>query len=75
MLTDRQIGMTTVAFQNFAKAPKHGKGKGKYRPRTGFEGPEGEQKYSFTLSLTSALDEVGRQRHAPAAFIPSTHCT
>jgi hypothetical protein len=30
--------------------------KGKVHPRTGHEGPEGEQRYSPTLSLTSALD-------------------
>jgi hypothetical protein len=47
-------------------------------PRTGHEGPEGEQRYSSTLSLTSALDGVGGERHAPAAFPPrerpGTHC-
>ena len=32
---------------------------GKRHPRTGHEGPEGEQMYSFTLSLTSALDRGG----------------
>ena len=32
------------------------KGKGKVCPRRGREGPEWEQKYSYTLSLTSALD-------------------
>jgi hypothetical protein len=32
------------------------KAKGKGHPITGHEGPEGEQKYSSTLSLTSALD-------------------
>jgi hypothetical protein len=32
--------------------------KGKGHPRTGHEGPEGEQSYSSTLSLTSALDVV-----------------
>jgi len=42
----------------------------KVYPRTGHEGPEGEQMYSSTLSLTSALDGVGGQRHAPAS-IPS----
>ena len=31
-------------------------GKGKVHPRTGHEGPKGEQRYSSTLSLTSALD-------------------
>ena len=53
-------------------------GKGKVRPRTGLEGPEGER-YSSTLSLTSALYGVGGQRHALAALPPgkkpSTHCT
>jgi len=37
------------------------KGKGKAHPRTGHEGPYGEQRYSSILSLTSALDEVGGQ--------------
>jgi hypothetical protein len=36
-----------------------GKGKGKVYPRTGHEGPEGEWRYSSTLSLTSALDGGG----------------
>jgi hypothetical protein len=39
-------------------------------PRTGYEGPEGEQRYSFTLSLTSALDGVDCQCHAPVALLP-----
>jgi hypothetical protein len=56
-----------------------GKGKGKVHPRTGHEGPNGEQRYSSTLSLNSALDgEVGGQRHAPAALPPrkrpGTYC-
>ena len=50
------------------------KGKGKVHLRTGHEGPEGEQRYGCTLSLTS----VGGQRHAPAALPPAkrpgTHC-
>jgi hypothetical protein len=32
---------------------------GKVRPRTAHEGPEGKQRYSPTLSLTSALDGIG----------------
>ena len=36
-----------------------GQGKGKVHPRTGHEGPEGEQRYSYTPSLTSALDGGG----------------
>ena len=36
------------------------------RPRR----PRGEQRYSSTLSLTSALDGVGGQRHDPATLLP-----
>ena len=50
----------------------------KVRPITGHEVPKGEQRYSFTLSLTSALDGVVGQRHAPAALPPENragrHC-
>ena len=49
----------------------HCKGKGKVHPTTGHEGPEGEKKYYSTLSLTSALDVVGDQRHAPTALPPA----
>ena len=41
--------------------------KGKVHPRTGHEDLEGS---SYALSLTSALDGVGGQRHAPAALHP-----
>ena len=41
------------------------KGKGTVHLKTGHEGPEWEYGYSYTLSLTSALDGVGGQRHAP----------
>jgi len=36
--------------------------------RTGHEGPKGEWRYSSSPSLTSALDGVGGQRHAQAAY-------
>jgi hypothetical protein len=36
-----------------------GKGKGKVQHRTDREGPEGEQMYNSTFSLTSWLDEGG----------------
>jgi len=42
----------------------------KFHPRTDHEGPEVEFGYSSTLSLTSALDGVGGQRHALAALSP-----
>jgi len=50
---------------------KHkGKGKGKVHPRTGHEGPEGEERYSSTLSLTSALDEGGSSMPHHSCFTP-----
>jgi len=42
----------------------------KVHPTTGHQDPEVEKRYTSTLSLTSALDEVGGQRHAPAALPP-----
>jgi hypothetical protein len=45
-------------------------GKSKIHPITNHEGPEVEYRYRSTLSLTSALDWVGGQRHAPAALPP-----
>jgi hypothetical protein len=43
--------------------------KGKVHPGTGHEDPEGE-KYSYTLSLTSALDGGGWSTPSPGRFIP-----
>ena len=39
----------------------------KFHFRTGHEGPEGDQKYTSTRSLTSALDGVGGLRQALVA--------
>jgi len=50
-------GCSNVLF--FIAADLFGKGKGKVHPTTGQEGPEGEKRYSSTLSLTSALDGGG----------------
>ena len=47
-----------------------GKGKGKGHPRTGQEGPEGEQMYSSTLPSTSALDWGGWSTPRPGRFTP-----
>jgi hypothetical protein len=44
--------------------------KGKVHPRTNHEGPEGKWRYSSTLSLTSTLDGMRGQCHAPAALPP-----
>jgi hypothetical protein len=48
------------------------KGKGKVHPRTGHEGPDGKQRYSSTLSLSSALDGGWWLLHAPALFSQET---
>jgi hypothetical protein len=45
-------------------------GKGKGRPRTGHEGPEGKQRYSSILSLTSALNGCGWSTPRPGHFTP-----
>jgi len=60
--------VTTVACSQIRSG--NGKGKGKSHPTTGHVGLDGEQRYSSILSLTSALDGVGGQSHAPAALPP-----
>ena len=45
-------------------------GKDKGHPRTGHEGPEGEQMYSSTLPSTSALDWGGWSALRPGRFTP-----
>jgi len=47
-----------------------GKGEDKVHRRTGHEGSEGEEWYSSTLSLTSALDESGWSTPRSGHFIP-----
>ena len=47
--------------------------KGKVKPRTGHEGPEAEQRYSCTLSLTSALDGGGWSTPRPGRFAPGNN--
>ena len=49
---------------------KKGTGKGKVHPITGIEDPEGEYRYSYTLSLTSALDRGGWSTPCPGRFTP-----
>jgi hypothetical protein len=43
---------------------------GTVHPIRGHEDPEGEWSHSSTLSLTSALDGMGGQRHTPSALTP-----
>jgi hypothetical protein len=49
---------------------------GKVHPITGHESPEGEYRYSSTLSLTSALDGGGWSTPRPGRFTPGkqTRC-
>jgi hypothetical protein len=63
----RIVAKLGTACQVWSKGK--GKGKGKVHTRTVHEGPEGEQMYS-TLSLNSAIEGMGSQRHAPAALPP-----
>ena len=53
--------------------------KGKVLPRTGYEGPEGEQRYSYTLPSTSALGGGWVVNTTPRPLYPQerpgTHCT
>jgi hypothetical protein len=44
--------------------------KGKVYPKTGHEGPDGEYRYSCTLSLTLALDGDGWSMPHPSRFTP-----
>jgi hypothetical protein len=46
------------------------KGTRNVHPRTGHEGPEGEERYSYTPSLTSALDGSGLSTPLPCRFTP-----
>jgi hypothetical protein len=46
------------------------KGKGNIHPRAGHEGPEGKQRYRFTLSLASAPDGDGWSTPRPGRFNP-----
>ena len=45
-------------------------GKGKFRPRTGHEGPEWEKRYSCTVSLTSAVDGGWLVSATPPSLYP-----
>jgi hypothetical protein len=62
----------TLQIQHYAK------GKSKVHPTTGHEGPEGEYRYSFTLSLNSALDGGGWSMPCPSRLPlgkrPGTYC-
>jgi hypothetical protein len=61
-----QIHVTT-GVPNFSKNLG---GKGTVHPRTVHEGPEGEQRYSSILSITSALDGGGWSTPHPGRYTP-----
>ena len=56
-------------FQPTIIVPKY-KDKPEAHPRTGHESQEGEQSYSSTLCLTSALDRVGWSTPRSGRFTP-----
>jgi hypothetical protein len=65
--------MVQKTFQHFVclTMDKLGKeSKYKIHPKTGHEAPEGEYRYSYTLSLTSALEEGGSSTPRPSRFTP-----
>jgi hypothetical protein len=57
-------------FRHFSVELNHPQDESKFHPRTCHEGPEGKYMYSSALSLTSALDGVGSEGHAPPALPP-----
>jgi len=59
-----------ISFYTISVAIQYGRGKGKVHPKTGYDGPEGEQLYSSTLPSTLALDGGGRSMPCPAHFTP-----
>ena len=64
MICVKASSPTTMSY------PRHNKGEGKVYPRTGHAGPEGEKRYSSTLSLTSALDGGKWSMPRPGRFTP-----
>ena len=63
--------VVTVSFSDLSNFTEvKGKGKGKVHPRTGHEGPEGEYRYSSTLSLSSALFRGGWSTPRPGGLTP-----
>jgi hypothetical protein len=61
-------GFQKLTFLSINTVPIKETAKGKVHPGTGHEGPEGEQRYSSTLSLTSALNGDGRSTPRPGCF-------
>jgi hypothetical protein len=69
-MMDSGFNLSTVLINELIKS--------NFCPITGHEGTEGDYMYSSTLSLTSALEAVGGQRHVLAATLlgkrPNNHC-
>jgi len=70
-------GLRSIATVNCSNLKCVNNDKGKVHPRTDHEGAEGEYRYSYTLSLTSALDGVvvnATPRPPYPRERPGTHC-
>ena len=57
-LKRRFLSTHSVPKKQVAYITKVSKRKDKFHPRTGHEGPEGEQNYGSNLCLTPAIDDV-----------------
>ena len=66
----RNPNYTHYMLRNFDNTRNDSLGKGKGHPRTGHEGPEGEQMYSSTLPSTLVLDGCGWSTPRPSRFTP-----
>ena len=65
-LSQLQLALSPVSIEYTSENLSKGKG----LPTTGHEGQEGEQRYSSTLTLTSAIDGGGWSTPSPGRFTP-----
>ena len=65
LVIESQVAINLI--RHYKSACLRGIAKGKVHPITSHEDTQGEQRYGFTLSLTSAM-RVGGRRQAPAAL-------
>ena len=65
-----RLGLSLAGIPSYVVSSRRHYCEGKGHPRSVHEVPEGEKSCSSTLSLTSALDGVSGQCHAPAAIHP-----
>ena len=78
LFTNKPQNLSSFPYKNGMLFLVEGKGKGKVHPRTGHDSPEGEQRYSSTISSTSALHWGLVVKATPPPINPrerpGTHC-